>query len=65
MGWGRGRPDPTRDQATASPFGQFQTSTAQAASVGPADGVFASADAMDRFWPAYLLTLLQGARKSD
>jgi subtilisin family serine protease len=40
-----------------------QTSAAQAASVGPADGVFASADTMDRFWPAYLLTLLQGQHK--
>jgi serine protease len=42
-----------------------QSSPAQAASVGPADGVFASPDAMDRFWPAYLLTLLQGLHKSE
>jgi subtilisin-like proprotein convertase family protein len=41
------------------------SSPAQAASVGGADGVFASADAMDRFWPAYLLTLLQGRRKPE
>jgi subtilisin-like proprotein convertase family protein len=37
----------------------------QIASVGGADGVFASADAMDRFWPAYLLTLLQGKRRPE
>jgi subtilisin family serine protease len=39
--------------------------TIQTASVGGPDGVFASADEMGRFWPAYLLTLMRGARKSN
>jgi subtilisin family serine protease len=42
-----------------------RSSAIQPASLGGADGVFASADEMGRFWPAYLLTLLRGVRKSN
>jgi subtilisin family serine protease len=41
-----------------------QSGGAHSASVGGPDGVFASAEEMNRFWPAYLLTLLQGLNKS-